>query len=110
MIEEDLYTALKSVVENVYPIIMPDDCTFPVITYQVVFDGANQSTNGKVMSRNVRFQVDIYSKSYLETKILKEKVIKKVVELRGGSISAQDLYEDQINLYRELIDFKIRRT
>lgn len=110
MIEKDLVVALKDVVSKVYPLMMPEDATYPCITYQVVFDGVNQATNGNFSSRDVRFQVDIYSKSYSEAKTLKDAVVAKVIGLKGGSISAQDLYEDEIKLHRELIDFKIKRT
>jgi len=62
------------------------------------------------MSRSVRFQVDVYSKSYSEAKTLKESVVNEVILLKGGSISAQDLYEDGLSLHRQLIDFSIKRT
>jgi len=110
MIEKDLFLALQSVTPRVYPMKMPDDALFPLIVYTVVSDNANQATNGNLTSRTVRFQVDIYSKSYGEAKSLKDLVISKVVGLRGGSISAQDLYEDELELHRQLIDFSIKRT
>ncbi len=110
MIEHDLFTSLSEVTPNVYALMMPEDAELPSITYQVVYDGANQATNGNFMSRDVRFQVDIYAKSYFEAKTLKEEVVAKIIELKGGSISAQDLYEDDIKLNRQLVDFKIKRT
>jgi len=110
MIEKDLVVALKSIDERVYPLMMPQDVVFPAMTYQVVFDDANQATNGNFTSRDVRFQVDIYSKSYSEAKGLKDLVVNKVIELGAGSISAQDLYDNETELFRQLIDFKIRRT
>ena len=110
MIEQDVFTALKTVCDRVYPLFMPDDAVYPSITYQVVYDGQNQAFNsGNLMSRNVRFQVDVYSKSYSEAKTLKSEVVSKVSSLGGGSISAQDLYEDSIKLHRQLIDFTIKR-
>lgn len=110
MIEADLFTALKTVCPRVYPIVMPDSVVFPAISYQVIFDGADQATNGNYMSRTVRFQVDIYSKSYGEAKSLKDLVVAIVIELKGGDISAQDLYDNETKLFRQLIDFKIKRT
>lgn len=111
MIEKDLYLALQNVTSNVYPMFLPDDAVFPAITYQVVHDGANQSfNNGTVMSRDVRFQVDVFSKSYSEVKTLKDEVVSEVVGLNGGSISSQDIYEDSIELHRQLIDFKFKRS
>jgi len=110
MIETDLLTALKTVCSQVYPIFMPESTAFPSITYQVVYDGANQATNGNLSSRDVRFQVDIYSKGYGEAKSLKDLVVNEVIGLKGGDISSQDLYEDEQKLFRQLIDFKIKRT
>ena len=110
MIEKDLVASLKTICPRVYPITMPQDVVFPAMTYQVIYDGANQATNGNFMSRDVRFQVDIYSKSYGEAKGLKEQVVSKIIELKGGSISAQDLFDNETKLYRQLIDFKIKRS
>ena len=109
MIEKDLNTALKSVCERTYPVVFPQKVVFPAIVYQVVYDGANQATNGNLTSRDVRFQVDIYSNGYGEAKALKEEVVLKVIELGGGDVSAQDLYENELELHRQLIDFKIKR-
>jgi len=110
MIEKDLYAALKNVTPNAYPMFLPEDADFPAITYQVIFDGANQSFNeGEVLSRDVRFQIDIFSKSYGESKRLKDLVINEVIGLGGGSISSYDLYEDELQLHRQLIDIKFRR-
>lgn len=110
MIEETLFTSLLNVLPRIYPLIMPDDAVFPAIVYTVVSDNSNQATNGNLTSRTVRFQVDIYSKSYADAKGLKDLVISEVIGLRGGSISAQDLYEDELELHRQLIDFSIKRT
>jgi len=108
MIEKQLFTALKTVCERVYPIVMPDDAVFPSITYQVIYDDTEQSIAGDVCGRNTRFQVDIYTKSYSEAKSLKDETVSKIVGLKGGFISAQDLYEDDLELHRQLIDFSIK--
>jgi len=110
MIEKDLVVSLKSVCERVFPLIMPQNVVFPAMTYQVIYDGSNISLNGNLKSRDVRFQVDIYSKSYSEAKDLKGLATDKVIELGGGSVSAQDLYDDEQKLFRQLIDFNIKRT
>jgi len=108
MIEQEVMAALTTVCDNVHAIFMPNDATFPSITYQVVFDGTEQGVAGCVSGRNTRFQVDIYSKTYGEAKTLKGAAVLKLLELNAGNISAQDLYEDTIGLYRQLIDFNIK--
>lgn len=110
MIEEDLGTALEAICDETYAVVFPQKVSFPAIVYQVVHDGANQATNGNIMSRDIRFQVDIYSKSYTEAKTLKGQVQASVIVLKGGSISSQDLYDNEQQLYRQLIDFKIKRS
>jgi len=110
MIEKDLVVSLKSVCERIFPLIMPQNVVFPAMTYQVVYDSSNISLNGNLKSRDVRFQVDIYSKSYSEAKALKGLVNDKVIELGGGSVSTIDLYDDEQKLFRQLIDFNIKRT
>ena len=110
MIEKDLVVSLKTIINEVYPLLLPENVSLPAMTYQVIYDGANQATNGNYMSRDVRFQVDIYSKSYSEAKGLKDLVVNNVIVLGGGSISAKDLYDNETELFRQLIDFKIKRT
>ena len=110
MIEKDLYLALKEVCDRVYPLKLPQNALYPAITYMVVNDGQNQTTNGKITSRDVRFQVDIWCETYEEAKSLKDSVVAKITELYASSIYAQDFYEDEVELYRELIDFTIKRT
>ncbi len=111
MIEKDLYQALKNVTANVYPMFLPEDAVYPAITYQVIYDGTNQAFNsGNYMSRDVRFQVDVFSKSYSEAKSLKEQIVNEVIGLNAGSISSQDIYEDEIKLHRQLIDLKFKRS
>ena len=110
MIEKDLVASLKTICARAYPIVMPQDVVYPAMTYQVVYDGANQATNGNFSSRDVRFQVDIYSSSYSESKSLKDSVISNVIALKGGDISSQDLYDNENKLFRQLIDFKIKRS
>jgi len=111
MIEKDLFSTLKNVCDRVYPIMLPEGATYPAITYQVIYDGANQSFNsGSYMSRDVRFQIDVFSKSYSEAKSLKEQIVEAVIGLNAGSISSQDIYEDELKAYRQIIDIKIKRS
>jgi len=108
MIEEDLYLSLKEIAPT-YPLKLPQGTDYPAITYIVVADIQDQALYGNIYEKITRFQVDIWTKSYSEGKSLKELVINKIIELRGGDISSQDLYEDDTLLYRQLIDFTIRR-
>jgi len=109
MIEQELYTALDGLGYPVYPVVLPQGTTYPAITYQVVYDGTEQSLNGGVYARSVRVQVDVWAKSYGEAKSLKDLVVAKIIELNGIDISAQDIYETDTLLHRQLIEFYRRR-
>jgi len=108
MIEKDLVASIKTICTRVYPLFMPQNVVFPAVTYQVIYDGTEQGVGGCVWGRDVRIQVDIYSKSYSEAKSLKQQAVNHIIDLKGGNISAQDLYDDDMQLYRQLIDFTIK--
>lgn len=108
MIEEDLFLSLKDIAPT-YPMILPQNATFPALTYSVVTDIPHQALYGNIFERDARFQVDVWAESYSEAKSLKDTVINKIIELKGGDISSIDLYEEGTLLYRQLIDFTIRR-
>lgn len=108
MIEQDLYSALLTVCERVSPIFMPQDVVMPAIVYQVVYDGLGQCLSGAVYAKTTRLQVDVYSDTYEEAKSLKEQVISKVIDLKASDIASQDLYDQEAQLFRQLIDFTIK--
>jgi len=108
MIEEDLYSSLKEIAPT-YPLILQQGVEYPALTYIVITDIPQQVLYGNIFERDVRIQVDVWTKSYSEGKNLKDLVIDKIIELKGGNISSQDIYEDDTLLYRQLIDFTIRR-
>ena len=111
MIEQELVTALSSLGYKPYPLELPEDVTYPAISYQVIFDGTDQATNGSVCGQTVRIQVDIWAKKYSEAKSLKALVVESIVnDLKGGFISAQDLKDPVTKLHRQLIDFTTKRS
>ncbi len=109
MIEKDLYNTLKNVCERVYPVKMPQGVVYPAITYFVVSDIPEQSLYGNIFDNSTRLQIDIWTKSYEEGKDLKVAVVEKIIELKGSNMSSQDFFEDDIEVYRQIIDFIIRR-
>ena len=109
MIEHELFDAILEITPHVYVLMMPEEKQLPAIVYRVVHDSKKQATNGNGIGRDARFQIDVYAHGYWEAKTLKDEVIAKVISLGGGDISAQDLYEDETKLYRQLIDFTIKR-
>lgn len=111
MIEKELVVALTALGYNPYPLELPEDVTYPAISYQVIFDGTDQATNGDICGQTVRVQVDVWAKKYSEAKSLKALVVAAIVnDLKGGSISAQDLKDPVTKLHRQLIDFTTKRN
>lgn len=114
MIEEDLFTHLKasvaSVSERIYPLIMPQNCVKPALVYTVVSDLDEQSLNGCTL-QDIRFQIDIYGNSYAEVKgILTE--VKSALYTFGSNpigLNSRDGFDSDEALFRQIIDFKIRR-
>jgi hypothetical protein len=111
MIEFDLTAALKAIPAvggRVKPVTAPQDYPAPYITYQVILGNEDQCTNGTVFGRTSRIQVDVWAKTYEEAKSIKTDAVAAIVALGGGEISAQDLYESDTGLHRQLIEFKYK--
>lgn len=115
-IESDLVTHLKNdsavsalVGTRIYPMKAPQSVTNPYITYQVINDNSNQCLGGSVYQNDTRFQIDCWSTTYSEAKAIKEAVLSALIGFKSSnSISNMDDYEDETQLYRQLIDFKLK--
>ena len=113
MIEQKLYTHIKDNVASlggrVYPKLMPEECQKPVVVYGVVND-ADVATLGCVVGSSIRFQLDIYSFSYSEVKLIKDEVKTALYsfEYKPHNLSSRDYYEPDTQLYREMLDFTFK--
>jgi hypothetical protein len=108
MIETIVYDKLNELNYPIYPIKLPQNASYPAITYIVVADNGQQDiTQNSVYARDVRVQVDVWAKSYKEVKTIKAQVWAKLVELKANNLMAVDGFESDTELYREIIDFKI---
>jgi hypothetical protein len=108
MIEAAVYSKLSELGYQVYPIKLPQNASYPAITYMVIADNGEQNlTTADIYARNVRVQVDIWAKSYKDVKTIKAQVWAKLVELKASNLTAIDGFESDTELYREIIDFKI---
>ena len=114
MIESALFFYLQAKVPSVggrvYPLVMPQDCKKPALVYTVVNDSDNRGLDGCVGSCNTRFQVDVYAKSYLQAKDIKNEV-KNALYLFDHYpevLNSRDGYEEDRELFRQIIDFTLR--
>ena len=108
MIEIVLVSALKNIAP-LYPLLAPQNSSVPFMIYQVVHEEQNKAINGNIIDKNVVFQVDIYSNSYSEIKALKQSVLEQIVILNGSDIISKDDYDEQEQLYMQILQFKIKR-
>ena len=75
MIEEDLYTYLTSdptisgyVSTRIYPVKMPQNVTYPAITYQLIGSTRTLTQDGAVSLVEGRYQIDSWGTSYSTVK------------------------------------------
>ncbi len=113
MIEEKLYTYIKDKIPilsgRIYPKLMPQDCKKPAVVYGVVND-SDVETLGCVVGNIIRFQIDIYSFSYSEVKMIKNEIKTALYnfEYKPHNLSSMDNYEEDTKLYRDMLDFKFK--
>lgn len=108
MIETVLYNALKTVNERVYPLLLSQKCSYPALVYTIINDADEQSFNGEFLGKDTRIQVDVYDESYIGAKNVKNEVIEAIYTLGAIEINVQDFLEEDTQLFRQLIDFRIR--
>lgn len=103
----DIQAAVQLVVGKCYPMVAPEK---PVVPYAVYFQVANSpevTTENTIPIENTRFQVDVYAKTYSQVQSLANDIRSAMLDLKVVPISAQDLYEDEVKLYRVTQDFSI---
>lgn len=115
MIEELLFTHLKTEVtgvsNRVYPMIMPQNCVKPALVYTVINAKDNQTAVGCVTSSNVRVQIDIYGTSYAGVKGILTEVKSALYsfEVYPLGLNSRDDFEEDTELFRQIIDFTLRK-
>lgn len=103
----DIRAAIQLVVGKCYPMVAPEK---PVVPYAVYFQIANApevTTNNMVPIENTRFQVDVYAKTYGQVQSLAADIRAAMLDMGAVPNVAQDLYEDEVKLYRVMQDFSI---
>jgi len=119
MLESKLYTALSgsskitvtsSISTRIYPLIVPQQSALPAITYARISGGQENNLSGYSSIENPRIQIDCWAETYKEIKTIAENVhtvLNTTTTFSAILISDMDFYEDDVELYRESMDFKI---
>jgi len=117
MIEQLIFSTISAGVTEldgrVYPIVAKQNETYPYATYMVVsgIDRVSKNKNRAIMAQEYRIQVDIYAKTALEVKTLRDttKEVLYSMPMRPIALATRESYEEDTRLYRVMIDFKIRK-
>ena len=97
---------------RIYPVLLPQGAAaaFPAVTYQRVSADRVYSLSGYSTLENVRIQIDCWATSFETVKDLGDKMRQTVdgaTAFASNLISDQDLYEDELGVYRVSMDFSL---
>jgi hypothetical protein len=121
-IEENLYNALTSstlvttyTANRIYPVEVPQEVTFPYISYMRVASNPVNTLTGRTTSlTNALFQVDVFSTSYATSKTLRENValvLDASTRISGRLENDADSFETVLNtdkkVYVITMDFSL---
>ena len=110
MIEETLFTTLSALAGGrVYPLIAPDSPIKPFIIYQNIANTPEVTLANGVPISNTRMQIDCYDKTYAAVKAFAAAVQAAMTSATFTNVPLmnQDLYEQEVKLYRVQLDFSI---
>ncbi len=124
MIEQAVYDILRNdaLVEaiagdRIYPLLMPQNATYPAITYQRISTDRARSLSGRDYEKRVRLQVDVWSKTFGEAKSLSTAVAAALDDYAGvlaglqigacSLVDERDEFESKADYFRSSLDFLI---
>lgn len=102
-------TGVKALINaRVYPLVAPQNVQKPYITYRVVTGLKIQCLGGQIFQGDYRMQLDCYSTTYSNVKAISQAVKNCLVGfLSSHNINIIDDYDDETQLFKQIIDFKI---
>lgn len=102
---------------RIYPAILPQDPTYPAISYQYIAGASDISTDGPTGLANPTFQIDCWAPTYAAMDALFEAVRKRLNGYKGvaGGAAVQgvflvrkrDLYDNDAKVHRRSADWSI---
>jgi len=115
MIPTALFTILSTLVSNrCYPIKLPEQVTFPALTYFQVSGVEGNTHDGFDDTVEARWQVSCWGKTYEDTRVLAEAVKLALRTFSGDGIeivkkssveNETDIYEPDTEIYHIPVDF-----
>lgn len=115
MTESEVYKLLKNdsgvnaiVGGRVYPLVAPQNAVKPFIVYRVVSGIKIQCMGGEIFKGDYRIQLDCYGITYQSVKSVGQAVKSSLIGfMNSNNIDMLDDYEDEAQLFKQIIDFKI---
>jgi len=105
------------VAQRIYPLRLPQNPTYPSITYQVISEVTTYHMTAENSIRECRIQIDIYAESYAESKTIWRTIHNVISGFRGVwdttniqgvfGISSQDFEEEETKIFRVSADYYI---
>lgn len=113
MLETDLVTALEAdagitavVGDRIYPVIAPDNCTFPALVYSVVSEVQIGSGSNRCMQ--ARVQLDVYATQYITGVKAARDALFDFAKSKDYIFQAvSDLWEADSKLFHQIIELLI---
>lgn len=109
-IEIALKSALSSAFSGrVYPQRLPDQPTYPCMSYAVVGGGPLTTMCGRTNLNNFRYRFDIYAVTQAELLSKRDAVVTAMDSFSFDSVPVMELdgYEPEVNVMRRTLDFSI---
>lgn len=108
-IESGLFDVLKtipSVGSRVYPLILPQNPTYPAIVYQRISSFDTGTIDGTESLDMARFQIKAYARTFQEVITVRD-AIKAIMSCKANKLMHMSDYENDTKLYSEMIDYQI---
>jgi hypothetical protein len=103
----DIQSAVQGVVGKCYPMVAPEKPPIPYAVYFQVANSPEVTTDNTIPIENTRVQIDVYASTYAQVQQLSGDVRTALLNIGAVPIMAQDLYEDEVKLFRVMQDFSI---
>lgn len=104
---QTIQTTLTGIVGRSYPLMSPEKPTAPYAIYSQVSNTPEVTIGNSIPIDNTRIQIDVFAKTYAEVQSLSNQVKTAMMALSAVPLSAGDLYESEVKLYRVTQDFSV---
>lgn len=118
-IEADIYSSLTAhaglsalIGTRLYPVLLPQNPTYPAVTYQRVSTPRAQAINGTVASAGPRFQFAAWASTYSSAVSVAAQVRAALIAMSGNIVTVyevlldgeREVWEDDPGVFRRDVD------